>query len=171
MCWPSPGPAEGLLIAEDAYKIIRHHSCAPACRLPHHSSCNHVFHIGRARACSQVTRPRRNLAVRVHNWNFLQTHESISLIDPMLLNHNLTIACPSPDLPPANWFGMPNKRSGVVRAMWCSWVNFVMVLIQFWVFFGCFYASGKMKRDSWMCSNLILLPISEMSSYPFPGNG
>ena len=34
------------MIAEDAYKSIRQHACAPACPLPHHSGCNHVFHIG-----------------------------------------------------------------------------------------------------------------------------
>ena len=203
MCWPSLGPAERMLIAEDACEIIRQHTCAPACRLPHHSGCNHVFHIGRAHACSQVTRLRRNLAVRVHDWDFLQAHENIFLIDQMLLDNNQTVVFFSPNLPPANWFGMPNKRWGVVRPKWCSWVHFGriekfiirqppigekddydsenslisdglpfgMVVTQFWVFLGCFYASGKMKRDSWMIRILdsSLLPISEMGNYPFPG--
>ena len=63
--WCADPPRDRILIPEDVYKSIRQHSFAPACRLPHHSGWNHVFHIERARACSQVTRPRRNLAVRV----------------------------------------------------------------------------------------------------------
>ena len=61
--------------------------------------------------------------------------------------------------------------------MLCSsfWDGPDTVLGVFWVFLcACFwgvYASGKMKRDSSMCSNLNLLPISEMGSYPFRGNG